>query len=172
MRNHVIILPVDDLSNAASVAVANQIKGAMALPHPYAGCSSALTSTCTFSYFDRYRSNIQRCGGRRDRDRGSVDTEDRRWHRGHRQVVSGFGIDHGDHDTIMPASKAAREYVQWASESSAKNVRSTAYGRRPSAASRTRRSVCVLNPTVGNAFDKLYRSATTLVFGETTELGG
>ena len=35
VRNHVIILPVDDLSNAASEAVANNIKGAMAIPHPY-----------------------------------------------------------------------------------------------------------------------------------------
>jgi len=31
--------------------------------------------------------------------------------------VAGFGIElHGDHDTIMRASKAAREFVQWASE--------------------------------------------------------
>ena len=35
VRNHVIILPVDDLSNAASTAVANNIQGTMALPHPY-----------------------------------------------------------------------------------------------------------------------------------------
>src|ERR1700694_999202 len=35
VRNHVIILPVDDLANAACEAVANNIKGAMAIPHPY-----------------------------------------------------------------------------------------------------------------------------------------
>ena len=35
VRNHVIILPVDDLSNAACEAVANNIKGTMAIPHPY-----------------------------------------------------------------------------------------------------------------------------------------
>src|SRR2546430_16248941 len=35
VRNHVIILPVDDLSNASAEAVANNIKGTMALPHPY-----------------------------------------------------------------------------------------------------------------------------------------
>jgi (2R)-sulfolactate sulfo-lyase subunit beta len=35
VRNHVIILPVDDISNAAAEAVANNIKGTMALPHPY-----------------------------------------------------------------------------------------------------------------------------------------
>ena len=35
VRNHVIILPVDDLSNAACQAVANNIQGTMAIPHPY-----------------------------------------------------------------------------------------------------------------------------------------
>ena len=35
VRNHVLIIPVDDLSNAAAEAVANNIKGTMALPHPY-----------------------------------------------------------------------------------------------------------------------------------------
>src|SRR5258708_6584030 len=35
VRNYVIVLPVDDLSNAAAEAVANNIKGALALPHPY-----------------------------------------------------------------------------------------------------------------------------------------
>ena len=31
-RNHVIILPVDDISNACAEAVANNIKGTIALP--------------------------------------------------------------------------------------------------------------------------------------------
>src|SRR5512141_1896878 len=35
VRNHVIILPLDDLSNSACEAVANNIKGTMALPHAY-----------------------------------------------------------------------------------------------------------------------------------------
>ena len=35
VRNHVIILPLDDLSNAACEAVAHNIKGALAIPHPY-----------------------------------------------------------------------------------------------------------------------------------------
>src|SRR3979490_1328219 len=34
-RNHVAILPLDDLSNAAAEAVANNIKGTLALPHAY-----------------------------------------------------------------------------------------------------------------------------------------
>ena len=35
VRNHVIMLPVDDLSNAACEAVAHNVKGALAIPHPY-----------------------------------------------------------------------------------------------------------------------------------------
>ena len=35
VRNHVLILPVDDLSNAAAEAVANNVKGTLAVPHPY-----------------------------------------------------------------------------------------------------------------------------------------
>src|SRR5215213_5686346 len=34
-RNHVVILPLDDLSHAACEAVANNIKGPLALPHAY-----------------------------------------------------------------------------------------------------------------------------------------
>lgn len=34
-RNHVIVLPIDDLSNAAAEAVARVIPGTLALPHPY-----------------------------------------------------------------------------------------------------------------------------------------
>ncbi|MGB8327723.1 MAG: UxaA family hydrolase, partial [Steroidobacteraceae bacterium] len=35
VRNYVAILPVDDISNAACEAVANNIRGTIALPHAY-----------------------------------------------------------------------------------------------------------------------------------------
>ena len=35
VRNHVVILPLDDISNAACEAVANNIKGTLAIPHAY-----------------------------------------------------------------------------------------------------------------------------------------
>src|SRR5262245_47467268 len=35
VRNHVIVLPVDDLSNAAAQSVENNSKCVMAIPHPY-----------------------------------------------------------------------------------------------------------------------------------------
>ena len=48
VRNHVIILPVDDLSNAARRGGRAQHQGhAGPARIPTAGCSSAPTSTCT-----------------------------------------------------------------------------------------------------------------------------
>jgi len=35
VRNHVVLLPLDDLSNAACESVANNVKGTLALPHAY-----------------------------------------------------------------------------------------------------------------------------------------
>src|SRR3954468_15941527 len=35
IRNHVLILPVDDISNSAAEGVAHLIRGTMALPHAY-----------------------------------------------------------------------------------------------------------------------------------------
>ena len=46
IRNHVIILPLDDLSNAAAEAVAHNIKGALAIPTLMAACNLALTWSC------------------------------------------------------------------------------------------------------------------------------
>jgi (2R)-sulfolactate sulfo-lyase subunit beta len=47
VRNHVVILPVDDISNAACEAVASHIKGTLALPLT-AGCSTVRIWSCTF----------------------------------------------------------------------------------------------------------------------------
>lgn len=47
IRNHVVILPVDDLSNAVAESVAGAIPGTLAIPHPYGRRSSVRTSTCS-----------------------------------------------------------------------------------------------------------------------------
>ena len=71
-----------------------------ALPHP-----------------DRHRLESQRRRGGGDRDRGRLDAAGGGRHRRDRKPVTGYGIElHGDHETILRASKTAREYVQWASE--------------------------------------------------------
>mgnify|MGYP003981753383 FL=1 len=35
IRNHVLVLPLDDISNAACEAVSNNIKGTTVIPHAY-----------------------------------------------------------------------------------------------------------------------------------------
>jgi (2R)-sulfolactate sulfo-lyase subunit beta len=87
--------------------------------------------------------------------------------------VAGFGIElHGDHDTIMRASRAAKEYLQWASTLRREERPVSDLWVSTKCGESDTTSGCGANPTVGNAFDKLYPHGVTLVFGETTELTG
>jgi len=87
--------------------------------------------------------------------------------------VAFFGIEqHGDHDTIMRASRQAREYVQWASELRREERPLKDLWVSTKCGESDTTSGCGANPTVGNAFDKLYPHGVTMVFGETTELTG
>jgi (2R)-sulfolactate sulfo-lyase subunit beta len=173
VRNHVIILPVDDLSNAAAEAVANNIKGALAIPHPYGrlqfgadldlhfrtligtGCNPNVAAVVVICIEDGWAKKVAD---------GIAATG---------KPVSCFGIEqHGDHDTILRASKAAKEYVQWASELRREERPLKELWVSTKCGESDTTSGCGANPTVGNAFDKLYLHGVTLVFGETTELTG
>ncbi len=173
VRNHVIILPVDDLANAACEAVANNIKGTMAIPHPYGRLQFGADLDLHFRTLIGTGSNpnvaaVVVIGIEEEWTKRVVDGIAKTG-----KPVCGFGIEqHGDHDTIMRASKAAKQYMQWASE--LRRVErplkdlwvSTKCGESDTT------SGCGANPTVGNAFDKMYPHKTTLVFGETTEITG
>jgi (2R)-sulfolactate sulfo-lyase subunit beta len=173
VRNHVIVLPVDDISNAACEAVANNIKGTLALPHPYGRLQFGADLDLHFRTLIGTGSNpnvaaVVVIGIEEGWTKKIVDAIAATG-----KPVKGYSIElHGDHDTIMQASKGARELVQWASE--LKRVPcpisdlwvSTKCGESDTT------SGCGANPTVGNAFDKLYRLGTTLCFGETSELTG
>jgi (2R)-sulfolactate sulfo-lyase subunit beta len=87
--------------------------------------------------------------------------------------VVGFGIEgHGDHDTIMRASKAAREFVQWASEKQREVCPIHELWVSTKCGESDTTSGCGANPTVGNAFDKLHPMGNYLCFGETSEITG
>ena len=87
--------------------------------------------------------------------------------------VIGFGIElHGDHDTIMRASKAAKEYVHWATELQREEAPVKELWVSTKCGESDTTSGCGSNPTVGNAFDKLYEQGNTLLFGETSEVTG
>ena len=173
VRNHVIILPVDDLSNAAAQAVENNIKGVMALPHPYGRLQFGADLELHFRTLIGTGSNpnvaavvvigIEDGWAKRVAD-GIAATG---------KPVSFFGIEgHGDHETIRRASLKAREYLQWASELRREERPLKDLWVSTKCGESDTTSGCGANPTVGNAFDKLYPHGVTLVFGETTELTG
>ena len=87
--------------------------------------------------------------------------------------VAGFSIElHGDHDTIMRASRQAKEYVHYATSLSRSECPIADLWVSTKCGESDTTSGCGANPTVGNAFDKLYALGSTLVFGETSELTG
>ena len=117
VRNHVVILPLDDLSNAACEAVANNIKGTLALPHAYGRLQFGADLDLFFRTLIGTGSNpnvaavivigIEDGWTKRVVD-GIAKTG---------KPVVGFGIEgHGDIATIAKASYVAKQYVQMASE--------------------------------------------------------
>jgi (2R)-sulfolactate sulfo-lyase subunit beta len=173
VRNHVLILPVDDLSNAAAQAVENNIKGTLALPHPYGRLQFGADLDLHFRTLIGTGANpnvaavvvicIEEGWAKKVAD-GIAATG---------KPVSYFGIEqHGDHDTILRASKKAKEYVQWASELRREERPLKDLWVSTKCGESDTTSGCGANPTVGNAFDKLYPRGVTLLFGETTELTG
>jgi len=173
VRSHVVILPVDDLSNAAAEAVAHNIKGALALPHPYGRLQFGADLDLHFRTLIGTGANPNVAavvvigieeGWTRRIVEGIASTG---------KPVSGFGIElHGDHDTIARASRAAKEYVQWASSLRREERPLADLWVSTKCGESDTTSGCGANPTVGNAFDKLYPHRVTLLFGETTELTG
>ncbi|MFT5591001.1 MAG: (2R)-sulfolactate sulfo-lyase subunit beta [Bradyrhizobium sp.] len=173
IRNHVIILPLDDLSNAACEAVANNIKGTMAIPHPYGRLQFGADLDLHFRTLIGTGSNpnvaavvvigIEDSWTRKIVD-GIAATG---------KPVIGFGIEgYGDHETILKASKAAREFMQNSSEKQRETCHVSELWVSTKCGESDTTSGCGANPTVGNAFDKLHAIGSTLVFGETTELTG
>jgi (2R)-sulfolactate sulfo-lyase subunit beta len=173
IRNHVIILPVDDLSNAASEAVANNIKGAMAIPHPYGRLQFGADLELHFRTLIGAGSNpnvaavvvigIEPGWTQRVVD-GIAKTG---------KPVSGFSIElNGDIKVVADASRVAKEYVQGASELQRVGCPLNELWVSTKCGESDTTSGCGANPSVGNAFDKLYALGNTLLFGETSEITG
>ena len=152
VRNHVIVLPVDDLSNAACEAVAHNIKGTLALPHPYGRLQFGADLDLHFRTLIGTGANpnvaaVVVIGIEEQWTRKVVDGI-----RATGKPVSGFGIElHGDHDTIHRASKAAREYVQWASELQRVQCNLNELWVSTKCGESDTTSGCGANPTVGDA---------------------
>src|SRR6478736_7613640 len=172
VRNHVIILPLDDLSNAACEAVANNIKGTLALPHAYerlqfgedldlffrtmigTGANPNVAAVVVIGiepgWTQRIVDGIKKTG----------------------KPVQGFAIERrGDLQTAADAARVAQKLLQDASELQRTQCDfkdlyiSVKCGESDTT---TGLSSC---PTVGNVLDK-HCDAGLASFGETSELTG
>ncbi len=169
VRNHVVILPLDDLSNAACEAVANNIKGTLAMPHAYGRLQFGEDLELHFRTLIGTGSNPNVAAviviGIEPNWTGRVVDGIRKTGK----PVEGFWIEqHGDINTIAAASRKAKDLVQWASELRREPCRiadlwvSTKCGESDTT---TGLASC---PTVGNMYDKLIPMGLYGVFGETS----
>lgn len=173
VRNHVLILPLDDISNAACVAVANNIKGTLAVPHAYgrlqfgedlelywrtiigAGCNPNVAAVVVIGIEPGWTEKVVE---------GIRETG---------KPVSGFAIErNGDLKTIEAASRKALEYVQWASELQKVECSADELYVSIKCGESDTTSGLAANPAVGEAITKLVNMGATVSFGETSEITG
>lgn len=173
VRNYVAILPVDDISNAACEAVANNIKGTIALPHSYGRLQFGEDLDLHFRTIigTGANPNVAACvvigiepGWTKRIVDGIAKTG---------KPVVGFSIEgHGDLETIMAASRQAKEFVHATSGL----VRTECDVSELWVAAKCGESDTTTGlascPTVGNMYDKLIAKGIYGVFGETSEITG
>ena len=172
-RNHVIILPVDDISNACAEAVANNIKGTIALPHSYGRLQFGADLELHFRTMIGTAKNPNVAaaiiiGIEPKWTKRIVDEVAKTG-----KPVEGFSIEGaGDIETIMKASKKAQEFSIWASEKQREECPVGDLWISVKCGESDTTSGLASNPTVGNLMDKLEPLGVHLCFGETSELTG
>ncbi|MDF2924645.1 MAG: D-galactarate dehydratase/Altronate hydrolase-like protein [Paenibacillaceae bacterium] len=173
IRNHVVILPVDDISNAACEAVAKVISGTLALPHAYGRLQYGEDLELFFRTMIGTGSNpnvaaVVVIGIEENWTKLIVDGIAKTG-----KPVAGFSIEgNGDLEVIRRASWKAKEFVQWASELQREPVslsELTISIKCGESDTTTGLGSC---PTVGAAVDYLLEQGSTVFFGETSELTG
>jgi (2R)-sulfolactate sulfo-lyase subunit beta len=173
IRNHVLVISVDDISNAAVEGVSRLIRGTTGLLHPYGRLQFGEDLNLTF------RTLIGTCKNPNVAAAIVIGIEPN-WtdfmvkaiaETG--KPVAGFSIERfGDLKTIEMAARKAKEFVHYASELARVSVDwkeilvSTKCGESDTT------SGLGSNPTVGRVFERLEKNGNTLIFGETTEVTG
>jgi (2R)-sulfolactate sulfo-lyase subunit beta len=173
VRNHVAIIPVDDISNAACEAVAAHVRGTLAIPH----------SGGRLQYGDdlavHFRTIIG-TGRNPNVAAAIVIGIEEKWSRRVAEGIAAtgkpvewFSIEgHGDFETVRRASWAAKQMVHDASE-----LQREPFGfadltislKCGESDTTTGLASC---PTVSQAIDPLLEAGATVIFGETSELTG
>src|SRR2546429_5212127 len=173
VRNHVIVLPVDDISNNCVEMVGSLIKGTLALPHAYGRLQFGEDLDLFFRTMigTGSNANVAACivigiepGWTQKIVDGIAKTG---------KPVAGFSIEgQGDIKTAAQASLKAKEFVQWATELQRTECQlSELYISVKCGESDTTTGLSSC-PTVGNVIDKHCALGGLASFGETSELTG
>jgi len=173
IRNHVVVIPVDDLSNAAAEGIAKVVKGVTAIPHPYGRLQFGRDLDLMFHTLIGHGSNpdvaaaivvgIEPNWTNRVAD-GIARTG---------KPVEALAIEgYGDLKTIERGARKAKEFVQEASEKrrAEYDVSNLVVSIKCGESDTT--SGLASNPALGVTVDWLVDAGATVLFGETSELTG
>ena len=173
-RNHVIVLPVDDISNAACEGVASKISRHACAAARLRPAAVRRGPRASLPNDDRHGVEPERRSGSRHRHRAELDAAHRRGIAETGKPVVGFSIEgQGDLETVRQASRAAMELrsVGDASSSGSRSICRSSIVSIKCGESDTTTGLGSC-PTVGEAVDRLVDAGATVIFGETSELTG
>lgn len=173
IRNHVVILPLDDLSNAACEKVANNIEGCLALPHAYGRLQFG-------EDLDLFFRTLIGTGSNPNVAAVIVIGIEPKWTgrivdgiKATGKPVEGFAIEgHGEIKIVADASRKAKELVQWASELQREQCALNELWVSTKCGESDTTSGLASCPTVGNLIDKMDAIGAYTCFGETSEITG
>ncbi len=173
IRNYTVILPVDDLSNAAAESVAHVVPGTLALPHAYGrlqfgpdleltfqtligtGSNPNVASVVVIGIEPNWTSRIVE---------GIAKTG---------KKVEGFSIErNGDLKTIEKAARAAARFMQDDSEKQREPVEPSEIMMSIKCGESDTSSGLGSCPTTAEVVDNWVTAGGTVLFGETSELTG
>lgn len=173
IRNHVIILPLDDLSNAACEKVEHNVKGTLALPHHYGRLQFGEDLNLHFRTLIGTGANPNVAGvivigiepGWTGRVVDGIAKTGKR--------VEGFALErNGEIKTVADACRVAQEMLQDASEIQREQCDISDLWVSVKCGESDTTSGIGSNPTVGNFIDKMDPVGITSCFGETSEITG
>jgi (2R)-sulfolactate sulfo-lyase subunit beta len=173
IRNHVLIIPVDDLSNAVVESVAKAIPGALPLPHPYGRLQFGADLDLTFRTLIGTGANPNVAAAIVI---GIEPTWTERIVAGIAETgkpVAGFSIErHGDLRILEMAARRAAQMMQDASEIVRVPVERGELLMSIKCGESDTTSGLGANPATSEAVDRHIAAGGTVIFGETTELTG
>ncbi|NJD27737.1 MAG: D-galactarate dehydratase [Chloroflexi bacterium] len=173
IRNHVVILPVDDLSNAAAEHAAALVPGTLALPHPYGRLQFG-------EDLDLHFRTLIGTGANPNVAAVIVIGIEEQWTervvagiRTTGKPVAGFSIEgNGDFRTIEAAARTTQRFLQDASELRREPTELAALTVSVKCGESDTTSGLASNPAVGVVVDWLDANGGRIYFGETSEITG